>query len=34
MAAVGAPPLPGAIMTVVSEIEVRLGVAIADLHAA
>ena len=29
-----APPLPGATMTVVSEIEVRIGIAIADLHAA
>ena len=29
-----APPLPGAPMTVVSEFEVRIGIALADLHAA
>jgi hypothetical protein len=29
-----APPLPGAPLVVVSEVEVRIGVALADLHAA
>jgi hypothetical protein len=29
-----APPLPGAPMVAVSEVEVRIGVALADLHAA
>jgi len=29
-----APPLPGAPLIVVSEVEVRIGVALADLHAA
>ena len=29
-----APPLPGTPMTVVSEFEVRIGLALADLHAA
>jgi hypothetical protein len=29
-----APPLPGAPMVTVSEVEVRIGVALADLHAA
>jgi hypothetical protein len=29
-----APPLPGAPLIAVSEVEVRIGVALADLHAA
>jgi hypothetical protein len=29
-----APPLPGAPMIAVSEVEIRIGVALADLHAA
>jgi hypothetical protein len=29
-----APPLPGAPMITTSELEVRIGVALADLHAA
>jgi hypothetical protein len=29
-----APPLPGAPLIAVSELEVRVGVALADLHAA
>jgi hypothetical protein len=29
-----APPLPGAALIAVSEVEVRIGVALADLHAA
>jgi len=29
-----APPLPGARMITVSEVEIRIGVALTDLHAA
>ena len=29
-----APPLPGAPLIAVSEVEVRIGIALADLHAA
>jgi G:T-mismatch repair DNA endonuclease (very short patch repair protein) len=29
-----APPLPGAPMVMVSEVEIRIGVELADLHAA